>query len=153
MQIFELSQIPDRVDPAVDYFWKKWGSPTNVMFYKDCILHSLDPKNALPKFYLALDGDNIAGSYALLVNDINSRQDLMPWFACLFVEPDYRGQALGFMLQNHGITEAREKGFGQLYLSTDLENYYEKNGWTYYAKTFGVTGGEIKVYRRPTEVL
>lgn len=122
----------------------------NFIFYKDCILHSLNATNALPKFYLALEDNQIACSYALLVNDINSRQDLVPWFACLFVEPEYRGQQLGFQLQEHGISEAQRKGYPNLYLSTDLNNYYEKNGWTYFAETYGITGSEIKVYRRAT---
>lgn len=150
MQIIELSRQPARHEQGIDYFWRKWGSESNYNFYRDCILHSFDPENPLPKFYLAMDDEKIAGSYALLVNDINSRQDLVPWFACLFVEPEYRGQRLGFELQDHGISEAHRKGYPYLFLSSDLENYYEKNGWTYYAQTFGVTGSEIKVYRKAT---
>ena len=152
MHIVELSERSDLIEVGIRYFWEKWGNSNNFNFYQDCALHSLEATNALPKFYLAVDGNKIAGSYALLVNDINSRQDLMPWFACLFVESDYRGRRLGFDLQNHGLAEARRKGFPNLYLSSDLENYYEKNGWTYFAQTYGVTGGEIKVYQQSTEL-
>ena len=148
MQILELSQRPDLIDAAIQYFWSKWGNDRNLIFYKDCILHALDAENPLPKFYLALENDKIVGSYALLVNDINSRQDLMPWFACLSVEPEFRGQKLGFQLQDHGIAEAGRKGYSTLYLSSDLENYYEKNGWTHYTQCYGPAGDEIKVYRR-----
>jgi len=38
-----------------------------------------------------LDGERVAGCCALLTNDLISRQDLWPWLACLYVEPDYRG--------------------------------------------------------------
>ncbi len=50
-----------------------------------------------------LDNDEIIGSYALLTNDIISRQDLMPWFACLFVNENYRNQGLAEELISHGF--------------------------------------------------
>lgn len=151
MEIIELSQRPELMERGVDYFWRQWGNAQNFDFYSDCIRHSLNPENPLPKFYLALEDSAIIGSYALLVNDINSRQDLVPWFACLYVAPEWRGRRVGFDLQEHGIQEAGRKGFPQLYLSSDLENYYEKNGWRYFTQCYGPGGGEIKVYRRATK--
>ena len=66
----------------VSYFVSCWGNENNFKFYEDCIINSIDVKVPLPKFYLALDDTgSIIGSYALLTNDLISRQDLMPWFA------------------------------------------------------------------------
>jgi len=146
MEIVELSQRPAQVKEAINYFWKCWGNTTNFSFYEDCITHSLAANSALPKFYLALDEQQIVGSYALLVNDIISRQDLMPWFACLHVNEDRRGQGLAAQLLEHGRREAHHKGFAQLYLSSDLENFYERKGWSYFGKGFNVFGDAIKIY-------
>ncbi len=76
MQIAELSSQPHRLDDAVNYFWGCWGNTSNFDFYRYCIAHSLQAENLLPKFYLALENNSIIGSYALLVNDLVSRQDL-----------------------------------------------------------------------------
>ncbi len=150
MEIIELSQRQDLLEEAVQYFWKCWGSESNFKFYEDCISHSLDSANKLPKFYIGLLNNEICASYALLVNDINSRQDLVPWFACLFVNPEHRNKSYAETLLQHGLNQAKTKGFDNLYLSSDLENFYERKGWDYLCQTYGVSGGDIKVYTRAT---
>lgn len=151
MVILELDKRPDMLREAAEYFWKQWGSETNLPFYQNCVEHSLDPDNELPKFYVMLDDNQIIGTYALLRNDLISRQDLYPWFACLFVEPEYRGKQIGSQLLEHAKKQANAKGFKKLYLATYIEGYYEKYGWSYLEKGFGITGEPIKIYRSATE--
>lgn len=149
--IVELSQRPDLVDRAVNFFWKCWGDENNLAFYEDCIIHSLDKDTPLPKFYLALDeGDHIIGTYALLTNDLISRQDLMPWFACLFVVDDHRKKGIAGKLLEHGLNEAKTKGFETLYLYTDLENFYERKGWRQICNGYTVSNQKVKIYTRET---
>lgn len=150
MEIVEMGQKPELLAEGIQYFWKCWGSDSNFTFYKDCIEHSLDAGKSLPKFYLALEDSRIIGSYALLTNDIISRQDLMPWLACLFVEESHRGKGLAGKLLTHGLQESRRKGFSHLYLSTDLIDFYEKKGWAFFANGFGVGGDEFKIYQKAT---
>ncbi len=150
MKIVELSEKPALVEIAIDYFWKCWGNDSNHIFYKDCILNALDKKNQLPKFYIGLIDERIVGSYALLTNDLISRQDLMPWLACLFVNEDQRKQGFAEQLLTHGLQQAHSKGFKKLYLSTDLVNFYERKGWRHLCQGYGVTGGEIKIYEKST---
>lgn len=145
--VVELSQRPDMVDSAVNFFWKCWGNEKNFKFYEDCIVHSMDKDVPLPKFYLALDErDVIIGTYALLTNDLISRQDLMPWFACLFVTEEQRNMGIAGSLLEHGLNEAKKKGFGKLYLYTDLENFYEKKGWKHFCNGYNVANTEVKIY-------
>ncbi len=150
MNIIELSSRPDILEKGTQYFWTKWGNDDNFEFYKNCIDHSLDQEKALPKFYLALEDERIIGSYALLVNDLVSRQDLMPWLACLFVEEDCRGRGVAETLLKHGLKESRNKGFSHLYLSTDLEGFYEKKGWQHVGKTYNPFGEQFKIYAKKT---
>ncbi len=150
MEIFELAEKPKLLEQAVQYFWKKWGSEDNFVFYQDCILNSLDAKNKLPKFYIGIVENEIVGSYALLINDIISRQDLFPWFACLYVEEAFRKNGLAAQLLDHGLHQAKKKGFEKLYLSTDLINFYEKKGWDQFGVGFGVGGDEFKIYTKST---
>lgn len=150
MKIIELSEQPELIKIGIQYFWTCWGSDSNFKFYENCILNSLDRKNKLPKFYLAVQENEIIGSYALLTNDLISRQDLMPWLGCLFVNEANRNQGVAGKLLKHGLDQAGQKGFDRLYLSTDLDNFYEKKGWTIFTTAFGVSGSEFKIYSKPT---
>lgn len=148
INIIELSDNPSLLDDAVRYFWTCWGSESNFLFYEDCIKHSVHDKSALPKFYVAMQEGKIIGSYALLVNDLVSRQDLMPWLACLFVNESCRNQGIGGMLLTHALRSAAELGFQTVYLSSDLEGFYEKNGWSIFTYAYNPSGEKWKVYAR-----
>lgn len=148
MEIVRLHSSSDQLEEGIQFFWKCWGSESNFSFYQDCILHSLQDANTLPNFYLLLDQEKIVGSYALLTNDIISRQDLFPWFACLYVVEDQRGKGLAGQLLEHGLHETRRLGFEHLYLSTDLIGFYEKKGWQLLTQAFGVGGDAFNVYFR-----
>jgi N-acetylglutamate synthase-like GNAT family acetyltransferase len=146
IHIAELATMVERIDECIHYLWSKWGTEDNYNFYKDCMKHSLQPENAVPKFYFALQEESIVGCYALLRSELVARQDITPWFACLFVESEYRGNGLGAQMLDHAVEEARKAGFSKLYLSTSLEMYYEKYGWTYVSDTYDVSGHPTKVY-------
>jgi len=148
MEIKLLQREQAMVKAGIDFFWKCWGNDSNFSFYEDCILNSLSSDSYLPNFYLAIQGRDIIGSYALLTNDLISRQDLMPWFACLYVVEKHRQQGIAARLLNHGLVEASRLGFEQLYLSTDLEGFYEKKGWKCYAKGYGVAGDPFQIYSK-----
>ncbi|WP_251550447.1 GNAT family N-acetyltransferase [Neobacillus muris] len=150
IKIYEIKDRMDLFDQAVDFFWKQWGSTENVRFYHDCMKHSCNAKSELPRFYLALQNDQLIGSYALLTNDLISRQDLTPWLACLYVIPELRGKGFGSLLLQHAAKEANKKGFENFYLCTDLEGYYEKYGWSYMAEAYIFNGQPTKVYVKTT---
>ena len=59
-----------------------------------------------------------------------------PWgvvsrLCALYVEEAQRGRGYGAKLIEHVAAETRRLGFPQLHLCTDLEGYYERNGFVY----------------------
>ena len=148
MEIIEIHQRPKFFQEAVKLFWEQWGNESNYKFYEDCMIHSGKDPSSLPIFYVALENDVIIGTYALLRNDINSRQDLFPWLACLYVDPAFRGNSIGKQLLEHGLHVTAKLGHEKLYLSSDLEGYYEQYGWINSTITYGPFGGSIKVYEK-----
>ena len=148
--ILELKDKTEMIDELVNYTWSKWGTPQNYYFYKDCMVHSLEQTDQVPKFYFAFHDGRVVGCYALLRNDLVARQDLFPWFACLFVEPEFRRKGIGASLLEHATAEVRNKGYNRFYLSTSLDNYYEKYGWTYLDETYYFNGDKTKIYIKTT---
>jgi len=135
------------MDKAVAYIHSKWGNSANLPFYTDAMVHSGLEDKPLPQFYLLLEEERIIGCYALITNDFISRHDLYPWFACLFVEPEFRDRELGSLMMRHACQEALRMGFGTIYLTTDHENYYEKYGWERMEDGYEPSGKVTRIYR------
>lgn len=132
------------LEAAVVYIHSKWGSARNLNFYRDAITRYGEK---LPRFFLLCDQERIIGCGALIVSDFTSRHDLWPWYACHFIEEEYRGQALGTVLIDHAIHLARDAGFKHVYLSTDHDGYYEKYGWKRIEDAFEPTGEQTRIYQ------
>ncbi|EZH66810.1 acetyltransferase [Bacillaceae bacterium JMAK1] len=151
MQIIQLTERDDQFDEAVELYWKTWGEEGGKVFYEDAMIHSLQDPSGIPSFYIAIDERQaIIGTYALLRNDLNSRQDLRPWLACLYVRVENRGQQLGAKFLEHGLKEAAKRGYHSLYLTSDLEGYYEKYGWQQIGVAYGPSGDSIPLFENHT---
>ena len=148
IKIIELSENQDLLNEATHMFWSQWGSDENYSFYADCIKHSLNKNTDLPKFYVATEDKKIIGTYALLRNDLISRQEIYPWLACLYVKEEFRGNEIGRMMLEHAVTESRKRDFKSIYLSTNLDGYYERYGWTFFGIGYGITGASYKIYKK-----
>ena len=146
-QIVNVKDYSGGIEEGARYIHGKWGNEGNFMFYFDAMVHSSNEKEGLPRFYLLLKGDEIVGCYALIVNDLISRNDLMPWFACLFVEETERGNRLSQKMFDHAVKEAGNAYFTALYLTTDHEGFYEKFGWERIEDSYDVSGEKTRIYR------
>ena len=61
---------------------------------------------------------------------MESRLDLPPWLASVYVLPSHRKRGIGAALCRRVAHEARRFGFGRLYLITyDKEDFYKGLGW------------------------
>ena len=150
IEVVDLRQKAEHLDEAVKMFWNQWGSSTNYNFYYDCMRSSSNGSSDLPRFYIAVENNLIVGTYALLRNDLISRQDLTPWFACLYVVPERRGNGIGTMLLEHALLETNKLGYPNLYLCTNLEGYYEKHGWSLSATGYMFDGEAIQISEKAT---
>lgn len=150
IRIIDLREREDLLEEGIRRFHGAWGHEANEPFYRDCIVHACRGTDPLPRFFLALEGDAFAGGYALLRNDLNSRQDLCPWLACLYVDPERRGRGLATRLLDHGLATAASLGFTDLHLTSDLEGFYEPRGWRVTGRAWGPSGGSLPLFHRAT---
>lgn len=81
--------------------------------------------------------DSVLGSASLIAHDMDTRPDLSPWLASVFVAPQYRGQGIGTALVRRVIREAEALGTAKLYLYTtpDKGGFYARLGWSLIERT------------------
>ncbi len=149
MEIIQLLKKDHLFNKAIDVFWKEWGEEGGRAFYEDCMINALNNPNDIPSFYVAKVDDKIIGIYALIRNDLNSRQDLSPWLACLFVDEKFRGNSLGEKMLNHGLLEAAKEDTNFLSYFR-FKEYYEKYGWEKIGVAYGPSGGYIPLFKKST---
>jgi GNAT superfamily N-acetyltransferase len=88
-------------------------------------------RKGIPIAMVALSGGRLSGSAMLVGCDMNSRPDLGPWLAGIYVVPDLRGQGLGTLLIKRMEYEAARQGTRTLFLYTpSTEGLYMSLGWS-----------------------
>ena len=61
---------------------------------------------------------------------METRPDLTPWLAGLFVRSASRGLGVGSLLARHAVSAAAAMGVARLYLYTHAaHDFYERLGW------------------------
>lgn len=147
MEIKLLRDCSQYKEQVIDWLNKEFGCETSYRFYKELIEHSME-ENKLPITFVAIDNDVLVGTVSLWRGDLLSRQDLYPWLSALVVNPDYRNQKIGQKLQQFIEEYCRSKDYEEIYLYTDLVDYYEKTGWRAIDKGYEYMGGEVTIYKK-----
>ncbi len=86
-----------------------------------CVEESLRARmnrDRIPLCLVALRGVAPVGTVSLKESDMDSRTELTPWLAGLFVRPDLRGAGLGARLVGAIMEEASRLGAHELFLYT-----------------------------------
>lgn len=83
---------------------------------------------------ILLDNQNLIGFISIFPNDGEERKELAPWYATLYVKKEYRGKGYSKILNDAILEEAKKRGYKEIYLKTDLVNFYEKYGFKYIEK-------------------
>ena len=145
MEIIDLAGRPELAPRAAEWFASKWGIPAEEY------LASMEQSargGAFPRWYLALDGERIAGGCGVIENDFHDRKDLSPNVCALYVEEPFRGQGLAGRLLLMVCAEMAALGVDALYLVTDHTFFYERYGWNYLCMVQGDDGLPTRMYTR-----
>lgn len=146
MKIKYLTDSKKDISKVIDWLYEQWGGNyeygRNV--WKKRINNRLE-KKAVPTTFVALiDGEAVATA-SLIKHDMDTRKDLTPWLADVFVKKDYRKRGIASSLVKRVITEAEEIGFSKIYLySREAEGLYKKLGWELIERT-NYYGDEVPI--------
>jgi predicted N-acetyltransferase YhbS len=138
-RVIHLFESPEHL-PLVagwiyDEFWR--DTPRHSPASLEQLLRQAKRRDAIPISLLAMRDDVPVGTVNLIENDDDSRPELTPWLAALFVAPQWRRQGVGSLLVQSAKQHARGMGIDALYLGTDNPKFYERFGATLHEETGG----------------
>lgn len=129
--ILNLTDEPKHLVTLARWHQQEWASlnPGETLDMRIAKMQDYLNNDFIPSTYVAKD-DSLAGSAAILENDMETQSALSPWLASVFVTPDYRQAGIGSRLVLHVMEQARLNHITKLYLYTpNNENFYKKLGW------------------------
>lgn len=87
-------------------------------------------REGIPSIFIAVSGSQLVGSAALVQNDMDTKPDLTPWLAAVYVKETFRHQGIATQLIARCEAEAACLSTDSWYLYTEFASrLYEKLGW------------------------
>lgn len=77
---------------------------------------------------ILLNENKLVGFISIFPNDCDECIELKPWYATMYVKKEYRGKGYSKILNDAILKEAKKRNYKEIYLKTNLNNYYEKFG-------------------------
>lgn len=140
MEVYNINQKTEYIREVAELTQRQWG---NKSYSEEKIQEKIKSKckkiqeNMNKKDYcklILLDNQNLIGFISIFPNDGEERKELAPWYATLYVKKEYRGKGYSKILNDAILEEAKKRGYKEIYLKTDLVNFYEKYGFKYIEK-------------------
>lgn len=92
---------------------------------------------------ILLSDIKLIGFISIFPNDCDEGINLTPWYATMYVKKEYRGKSYSKILNDAILKESRKRNYKEIFLKTELNNYYEKFGAKFMRK---LNNGE-KLYK------
>ena len=131
MNIVNLKQCAEFLPKLAEWHQQEWAYLNPGQSLQDRIEKMQDYLNDdfIPSTFVAIEND-VLGSAAIIECDLDTRPDLSPWLASVYVAPEYRKQGVGAALVQHAMQQACDQGYTKLFLYTpSQEKFYQRLGW------------------------
>lgn len=155
MQIGYLVDHPEFVHVLAPAIWAHWREalPEDVTVeHRVAKLHAHMQKTALPIALVAHEHDEVFGTAALRLHDLDGHDELSPWLGGVFVLTAHRNRGIASALCEAIKGLARERGVASLYLFTpNQQGLYERLGWrTIYSAAWRGMRGSVMLANTDT---
>ena len=133
MKIDYLAEHLEFIPVLAKWHQEQWShlNPSRSIADRIKELEQSASKNQVPITFVAISGGVLLGSASLVEHDMDSREDLSPWLASVYVAPPNREQGVGSSLVKYVVDEAQNLNIETLYLFTpDQQQFYARLGWS-----------------------
>jgi len=105
-------------------------SPTVTLEGRVNAINDCAKPNGIPSIYIAISEGRLIGSAALVQSDMDTKPDLSPWIAAIYVKEDFRRQGIATQLIDRCEKEALRSNVSVLFLFTEFASrFYETLDW------------------------
>ncbi len=133
-----LADHPEFIPTLARWHYEQWKTlcPGDSVERRIAMLHTHLGREQIPVTFVAVSGQTVLGSASLIAHDMDTRMDLSPWLASVYVAPEHRRQGIGTALVRRVIREAKTLRIQALHLYTpDKEPFYLRLGWSVIERT------------------
>ena len=139
MEIVNLKEHAEFIPTLAAWHYEQWS----YLYTDDSVekriaaLKDELESDGIPETFVAFSGNTPFGSASLIPHDMETRMELSPWLASVFVAPEFRDGRIGSALVRHVVKEAGRLGYRTIYLFTtdDRLAFYSRLGWSILEKT------------------
>jgi GNAT superfamily N-acetyltransferase len=128
-----LADYPQYLPCVADWIYKEWGweLPGSTLESIRSEFSQYLNTDHIPLTMLALVDSQPVGTASITLHDMNTRMELTPWLAAVYVLPEFRRRGLGSELVRAIESAAIRLQLECLYLFTpDQESFYARLGWS-----------------------
>lgn len=132
MKIDYLPDHPEFLRTLAAWQHGEWGylRPGDSVEARMVRLRGSSERDRIPLTMVAHENGELLGSASLIPHDMETRMELTPWLAGVFVGPEHRRLGVGAQLVRRIMAEAGELRVPTLYLYTvHSEAFYANLGW------------------------
>lgn len=137
MRILDLKEEPQHIPTLAQWHHQQWSylNPGGSIEARIEKMQTYLGDALIPSTFIAIDGiakdGELLGSAAIIAQDMDTRLELTPWLASVFVAPEHRHKQIGRTLVQHIMQKARAANIKTLYLFTpDRAHFYREMGWS-----------------------
>ena len=131
-RIIPITDRPDLVPLVSEWLWEAfWRGDGHTLAEVEAVIAAgVAARVRPPQTFVMLLNEAPVGTASLAAHDLDSRPDLTPWLAGVYVVPEARGQGLVQDLVGAVEDAARAAGIAGLWLYTrKAERVYLRGGW------------------------
>jgi N-acetylglutamate synthase-like GNAT family acetyltransferase len=134
MQIGYLADHQEFIPTLAHWHHQEWAylRPGDSLEARIVRLRESCGRCEIPTVVIAFSNGTLLGSAMLIAHDMDTRLELSPWLAGVFVAAEHRSHGIGVALVQRVIDDATALGVRRLYLYTpNKERFYALLGWSF----------------------
>ena len=148
MKVIDLKSASQHIPQLAEWHHQAWAHLSSADASVITLIEEMNEyltDAAIPKMFICEEANQVMGSSSLITADMDSRTDLSPWLANVYVDANHRNKGLGKLLVKAVVDYAKALGLQKIYLFTaDKADFYQALGWSIISRE-DYKGGRVTI--------